>query len=151
MVDIRELPPVRLLVLLRDPRDTYASIRAFEEQEPATSFGIQDSWTGADRLAGILDRHRQRLRWIADLIDRGRVPVIRYEELTADPAGVARRVERHLDVRLEPDALRSDELASRHGSTIDGGGRWQRDLDAETAERFARELGPELEAVGFTR
>lgn len=151
LVDPAELPPMKLLVLLRDPRDTYASIRAFEEKEPSTSFGIQDAWAGADRLAGIVERHRQRLRWIAALLDRGEVPVIRYEELTADVRGVARRVGQHLDLRLDPDALRREELATRHGSSAtNGSGRWRRDLDPETAERFTRELGPELEAVGFT-
>ena len=152
LVDLRELPPLKLLVLLRDPRDTHASTRAFEDKEPATSFGIQDAWTRADRLDGILERHRQRLRWIAGLLEDGQVPVIRYEDLSADLAGVARRLERHLEVELRPEALGSDELAARHGSSsADGSGRWQRDLDPEIAERFNSELGPELEAVGFSR
>jgi hypothetical protein len=150
LVDMRELPPVRLIALLRDPRDTHASIRAFEEKEPATSFGIQDERAGVDRLDGILDRHRQRLRWIAGLLEEGTVPVIRYEELTADLPGVARRLELHLEVELAPAALQDKELVARHGSsTANGSGRWRRDLDAETAERFTRELRPELEAVGF--
>ena len=151
LVNADQLPPVELLVLLRDPRDTYASIRAFEEKDPTTSFGIQDAWAGADRLAGIVERQRQRLRWIAGLLDEGEVPVIRYEELTEDLGRVARRVEQHLEVELNPGALRGEELAGRHGSsTTNGSGRWQRDLDPETAERFTRELGPELEALGFT-
>jgi hypothetical protein len=151
MVDLRELPPLRLIVLLRDPRDTEASIRAFREREPATSFGIQNAWTGADRLPGDLERHRQRLRWIAGLLEGGQVPVIRYEDLSADIAGVADRLGRHLEVELRPEALGSDDLAARHGSSsADGSGRWQRDLDPEIAERFNRELGPELEAVGFS-
>jgi hypothetical protein len=149
MVDLRELPPLRLIVLLRDPRDAYASIRAFEEREPATSFGIQDAWTGADRLEGILDRHRHRLRWIAGLLDEGRVPVIRYEELSGNLPRVAGRLERHLDVELDPDAV-GEELAARHGSSArDGSARWRRDLDPQTAERFTSELRPELHAVGF--
>jgi hypothetical protein len=150
LVDLPELPPVRLIVLLRDPRDTHASIRAFEEQEPSTSFGIQDAWAGEDRLAGILDRHRDRLRWIAGLLEEGRVPVIRYEELVTDIGAVAARLERHLEVEMHPDRLRADELASRHGSSASNrGGRWHRDLDPETAERFTRELRPELGALGF--
>lgn len=149
-VDTRELPPLMLIVLLRDPRDTQASIRAFEQKEPATSFAIQDAWAGTDRLAGILDRHRQRLRWIAGLLEDERVPVIRYEELSGDPGGVARRLEGHLGIELDPAALDSGGLVARHGaSTGNGSGRWQRDLDPKTAERFTRELRPELQAVGF--
>ena len=150
LVDTRELPPLRLIVLLRDPRDTHASIRAFEQKEPATSFAIQDAWAGTDRLAGILDRHRQRLRWIAALLQDESVPVVRYEELSGNPGGVARRLEGHLEIELDHAALDSGGLAARHGSsTRNGSGRWQRDLDPETAERFTRELRPELQAVGF--
>lgn len=149
-VDLRELPPIRLLVLLRDPRDSYASIRSFEAREPATSFGIHDAWIGADRLDGIIERNRQRLRWIAGLLDAGEVPVIRYEELRANPDAVARMLERHLDVALTPGAIPATELAARHSTSgEDGSGRWRRDLDPATAERFTRELESELAAVGL--
>jgi hypothetical protein len=55
-----------------------------------------------------------------------------------------------LEIELDHAALDSGGLAARHGSsTRNGSGRWQRDLDPETAERFTRELRPELQAVGF--
>ncbi|MGH2589458.1 MAG: sulfotransferase, partial [Actinomycetota bacterium] len=150
LVERRELPPLSLIVLLRDPRDTQASIEAFEHKEPATSFAIQDAWAGTDRLAGILDRHRHRLRWIAGLLEDEGVPVVRYEELIRDPGAVARRLGEHLGVELDHAALGREGLADRHGSSgADGSGRWRRDLDPKTAERFTRELGPELAAVGL--
>ncbi len=120
LVDRRELPPLKLIVLLRDPRDTYASIQAFEDKEPSTSFGVRHAWRGSDRLGAIIDRQRRRLRWIARLLEAGRVPVVRYEELTGDLPGVVRRIEEHLEVKLAPDALRSDELEARHGSSAAG-------------------------------
>ena len=70
LVDMRELPPLKLIVLLRDPRDSYASIRAFEDREPSTSFGVRHAWRGSDRLDAIIDRQRRRLRWIADYSTR---------------------------------------------------------------------------------
>jgi hypothetical protein len=150
LVDTRELPPVKLIALLRDPRDTYASIRAFEDKEPATSFSGHHAWTGSDRLGGIIERQRQRLRWIARLLDEGRVPVIRYEELTQDLPGVVRRLEEHLQVELSPEHLRADELLVRHASsTTDGSRSGRQELDPKTAERFTRELHPELEALGL--
>src|SRR5215208_5603578 len=48
-LDLAELPPVKVIVLLRDPRDTYISIRAF-------------------------DRKRDRMRWIHDLLRSDEVP-----------------------------------------------------------------------------
>lgn len=149
LVERRELPPLKLIALLRDPRDTYASIQAFEDKEPSTSFGVRYAWRGSDRLGGIIDRQRRRLRWIAGLLEAGRVPVVRYEELTGDLPSVVRRMEEHLQVELAPDALRGDELEARHGSSAADGSRWRRELDPDTAERFTRELHPELQAVGL--
>jgi Sulfotransferase family len=153
LVDARELPPVKLIVLLRDPRDTHASIRAFEDSEPVTSFGIHHIWAGDhDPLTGILDRHRQRLRWIIALLAEDDAPVIRYEELVADTPSVARRLERYLEVELDPDVLRSPGLIGRHATSDQGGSeRWRHDLDPETVERFNLELGSELDALGFSR
>jgi hypothetical protein len=150
LVDTRELPPLKVIALLRDPRDTYASIQAFEDQEPSTSFGDRHAWRGSDRLEGIIDRQRRRLRWIARLLEAGRVPVVRYEELTGDLPSVVRRMEEHLQVELAPDALRGDELKARHGSsTADDSGRWRHELDPDIAERLTRELHPELQALGL--
>jgi hypothetical protein len=150
LVNRRELPPLKLIVLLRDPRDIYASIEAFEDKEPSTSFGVRYAWRGSDRLGGVIDRQRRRLRWIARLLEAGRVPVVRYEELTGDLPSVVRRMEDHLQVKLAPDALRGDELEARHGSSAaDGSTRWRHELDPDTAERFTRELRPELLAVGL--
>ena len=152
LVDRRELPPVKLIVLLRDPRDTQASIRAFEESEPVAGVGVHHVWAGDDRLTGILDRHRQRLRWIAALLSEDAVPVVRYDDLIADPDGVARRLERHLEVELDPGVLRHPGLIARHATSARGGSaRWRDDLDPATAQRFNDELGPELDALGFTR
>jgi len=150
MVDLRELPPVRVIALLRDPRDVHASILAFEDREPATSFAILDARAGGDRMAGIVDRHRRRLRWIAELIERDAAPVVRYEELAADPAAVARALAAELEVEIEPGDPELESLASRHGSSDDGGaGRWRSDLDPAIAERLTDELKPELRALGF--
>jgi hypothetical protein len=150
MVDLRELPPVRVIALLRDPRDVHASILAFEQQEPATSFAVLDARAGGDRLAGIVERHRHRLRWIAELIERDGAPVVRYEDLARDPAGVARSLAAELEVEIEPGDPEMESLASRHGSSEDGGsGRWRSDLDPAIAERLTEELRPELRALGF--
>ena len=98
LVDRRELPPSKLIVLLRDPRDTYASIEAFEDKEPRPASGCATrggTRTGSRR---IIERQRQRLQWIARLLDAGRVPVVRYEELTGDLPRWCSRLEEHLQV-----------------------------------------------------
>ncbi len=78
------------------------------------------------------------------------MPVVRFEELAGDLGAVARRLGEHLGVELAPDLLGAEALAARHGSTADVGAvRWRAELDPAVAERFSRELGPELRAVGL--
>jgi hypothetical protein len=151
LVDGQELPPLKLIVVLRDPRDTYASIQAFEDKEPQTSFGVRYEWKDdSDRIGGIIGRQRRRLRWIAGLLEAGHVPVVRFEDLTGDLPGVAGRIEDYLQVELEIEDLHGDELGARHGSSRpDSSGGRRHELDPETAERFTRELQPELRAVGL--
>ncbi len=150
-VELSELPPVRVIALLRDPRDVHASILAFEAKEPITSFSIAEARAGGDRLAGIIDRHRTRMRWIAELIETGAAPVVRSAELARDPAAVAARLAAVLEVEIDPSSPRLDALAERHGSSTElrSEARWRTDLDPAIAERLTDELRPELRALGF--
>ena len=63
LLDRAELPPLRLLVLLRDPRDTYASLLAFREATKA-ELGQRQAADEADYFRRFIERQRDRLRWI---------------------------------------------------------------------------------------
>jgi hypothetical protein len=145
-----EVPDFELVVLLRDPRDVYVSITTLD---PVAGMGMRGGRTAESRLAGQLRGGRERLRWIADLLEHDSAPVIRYEELVTDLPGVAERIGGHLSVDLDPAVVAGDRrMARRHVTAADPAqsiGRWRSELDPEVAERFARELGPELRALGF--
>ena len=148
-IDRRRLPPLELVVLLRDPRDTLRSIRAVEASDSA-SFALHEELGGRDRVEAVIDRQRRRLRWIAGLLDEGKVPVIRFEELSGDLGSVARRLERHLGIELELEALDTQRLAARHAAAgADGAGAGPRELEPAIAERMTTALRAELEAVGI--
>jgi glycosyltransferase involved in cell wall biosynthesis len=152
MIDRRDLPAHEMIVLLRDPRDTYVSIGAFEHTRGPDANG---AFGGAahERLHQIVARHRERLRWISGLLESGKSPVVRYDELVHDLSGVSRRLEGFLDVSLRPESVAGDRvLRKRHmtaGSAEESIGRWKRELDPEVAEVFSSELRPELAALGF--
>ena len=101
----------------------------------------------------MIARQRERLRWIAGLLESGEAPVVRYEELIRELPEVARRLEAWLGVQLSPEAVESDRLLRKRHSTTrspeESIGRWKRELDPETAETVTRELRPELAAVGL--
>ena len=153
LVDPHELPAFRVIALLRDPRDTYASIVAFDQlMNGRSGFGSVEVGS-REHVAEIVGRQRQRLRWIAKLLDRGEVPVIRYEDMVNDLGGVARTLEDWLDVELDARAVLADrQMRKVHVSARspeESIGRWPRDLDPEVASIFSEQLAPELQAVGL--
>lgn len=156
VVDVRDLvaaslPEVRLLVLLRDPRDTLVSIEAFSRAVGPEELG--GGGGGEARLERFVERQRSRLRWIAALEQGEGTLVVGYRDLVADLPGVAARVAEWLGVVLDPGEVASDfRLRWVHGTAPDPQrslGRWREELDPAVAERLRRELGEEMEAVGL--
>jgi hypothetical protein len=155
-VNLDDLPSVRLVALLRDPRDTYISITAFRdklrEAGQRGQMGRQSGESNEAWLARFLQRQKERLRWINLALREGTVPVFRYEDLVLDLPGQARRIEDWLGVRLDPAAVTKDDSLRIHVSadTPESSiGRWQSEMPAELAKRFNNELGVELKALGF--
>ena len=152
LVPLEQLPPVELLVVLRDPRDTYVSITEFGGRGSGAFGGGQEAGAEA-MLEHVISRQRDRLRWIAGLLEEGQVPVIGYERLVRDLDGVADELGDHLGVSFDPAAVRADSLTrDRHGSAASPEasiGRWRTELDPEVAAVFSDRLGAELRAVGL--
>ncbi len=149
--------PVRLVALLRDPRDTYLSIDAFNKKRREAGAGgplmgrrpgeSDEAW-----VARYLPYQKERLQWIQQALKDGSMPVFRYEDLVLDLPGQARRIEELLGISLDPAAVADDNRLSIHvtaGTTRSSVGRWQTEMPAELAKRFSDELGDELKALGF--
>ncbi len=115
LLDRGELPPFRLLVLLRDPRDTYASLLAFREATKA-ELGQREAADEEDYLRRFIERQRDRLRWISSLQEGPDAAIVRYEELVHDLPGVARRLEGWLEVKLDAEDVAS-AIGAWGGST----------------------------------
>jgi glycosyltransferase involved in cell wall biosynthesis len=153
LVALEHLPPLKLIVLLRDPRDTWVSINSFNEQRGTGGLGRDRASSYDEHLEHVLRRQRERLVWIAGLLDEGKVPVIRYDDMVEDLPGVAHRLEEWLGVELDPAATASDrQMRVQHVSAANPRaslGRWKTELEPRIVERFERELGPQLRAVGL--
>jgi len=159
LVELDELPPLKVLVLLRDPRDTFVSYYAFDakrRREHRARFegslpGLGETYE--ERTVRFIERERERLRWIAGLSSSEGFPVFRYEDLVTDLPRQARRLEDWLSVRLAPELAAGDtEMQTVHVSarTPEASvGRWKREMRREIAELFNRELEDELEAFGY--
>jgi hypothetical protein len=152
LLDRRELPPFRLVVLLREPRDTYASLLAFRETAKA-ELGQRHAADEADYLRQFIERQRDRLRWIAGLDEGRATAIVRYEELVRDLPGVAGRLSSWLGAKLDPEEVMRDRrvgwLHRTASSPEESIGRWRRDLSAHVAATIGGELGPELAKLGL--
>jgi hypothetical protein len=153
-LNLEELPPVKLVVLLRDPRDVWVSVQAFERTQPGVAnFRSRGTVSHQDLLRYQIARQRNRLRWIAELLQDDEVVVVRYEDLVLDLPAVANRLERRLGVSLNLEGIGGrDRVFNRHGSSDAPEasiGRWRKELDPEVAELFAEGIGAELSALDF--
>jgi hypothetical protein len=159
LVDLDPLPSLRVLVLLRDPRDTFVSFHAFDAKRRREGTGTfvgavpAPGETEEEMTSRFIAHERDRMRWIAGSSRGGAFPVFRYEDLVTDLAGQARRLEELLSVRFDPDAVAGDEgLRNRHVSADSPDasiGRWRREMEPQLAERFNRGLADELNALGY--
>lgn len=157
LVDMDEVPPVSLIAVLRDPRDTYVSISSFAKKREKAgrkrSMGQQPGESHDAWLKRHLARQRDRLQWLRKAEESGDMPVVRYENMVLNLEGEARRLEEILGVEFDPAAVAADEkMRATHvsASTPEASvGRWRREMDPELVKRFNDELGKELEALGF--
>jgi len=152
-VPLAQLPPVKVIVLLRDPRDSWVSINAVNEIRGGGTLGRDRAGSAEEHLDQVIRRQRERLRWIAELQERDEIPIVRYDDLVLDMPGTAERIGSWLGVKLDAEATGRDKsFRSRHMTAAtpeQSVGRWRDELDPQVAERFTRDLGPELRAVGI--
>src|SRR5215208_356381 len=78
-VDLGRLPPVQVLAVLRDPRDTYVSITSFTQKRERAgrqrSMGRQPGESDEAWLTRHLARQKERLQWIRKALQKGTMPV----------------------------------------------------------------------------
>jgi hypothetical protein len=146
----------REIFLIRDPRDVFASVLAFNEKRGFADFGRQEvasdeAFVGpfASRVEWFLRNRRAR---------RG-IPV-RYEDLVTDPDGVVEGITSTLGIAAgavpaaEAAPTGPDDLLDAHRTSADAAasvGRWRRDLSAPLRRMLDEALTAALEELGYRR
>lgn len=143
--------PLRIVDLVRDPRDVLASIRAF------TARGID----GFDRITDqdeddyrdqFVERTRTRLRALADVHGCAR-QLLRYEDVATDLPATAATLGAWLGETLDADAVLAERDRYDHhvttGSVTESIGRWRRDLRPDEADAVWSGLADLLEPLGY--
>jgi hypothetical protein len=150
------LPPLRLICLLRDPRDTWASSLAFHRRRAASGdaflpLGPDDSEVEAAKV--FIEDQRMRMRWLPQAEAEHGAHVVRYERLVADLPGEAARLGEALGLHLDAEAVmrRRGEFAGHitASSVEQSVGRWREELSPELAGLFWAGVGEELSQFGY--
>jgi hypothetical protein len=145
--------PLRIIDVVRDPRDVFCSIRSFTAGGPG--FGRSEGQSDDEYLRQMIAAHLGRLRSMratASKVDR---MLVRYEDLVGDFVGQADRLARWLGLRFDPAAVLADYGQRGHHMTTrnveESVGRWRRDLSAEQSNQLWDALGSELEPLGYMK
>lgn len=150
---LRRLLPCDVLVLVRDPRDVFVSIAAFDARRGFPGFSRradEDDWTFARRWVELC---RERY---AILREEARTPgavLVRYEDLITDLDGQAHRLAARLGTPLEARAVaaRVGDFSYHITSQTPAAsvGRWRREMPPELAAFLTAELQTELAQFGY--
>jgi hypothetical protein len=142
---------LRVIDLLRDPRDVLASIRHFTSGG-IDGFNRRSDQSEDDYLDDFIARTERHVESVHRTHDVDRI-VVRYEDLAADLAGASSRIGRWLDIRFDAQVVLDRRHAYRHhmttGSVHESIGRWRRDLRPAEAEKIARAVGPLFQPFGY--
>lgn len=143
--------PLRLIDLVRDPRDVFCSIRTFSRGGPG--FGRtagQGDDAFADKMAGAQRRRLDAMARTPAGVDR---VLLRYEDLVKDLSGHADRLSDWLGVALDVARVEAARDRYRHHmttrSTSDSVGRSRRELEPHLARRIREMLGSRIEQLSY--
>lgn len=140
--------------LVRDPRDVFASIRAFNKARGFPAFGRLEDQSEAEYLQTRIDQWKLLLPQMNRPL-RGVHPVlVRYEEMVADLPGFAARLGGRLGLSLDAARVEADRWRFRQHMTSESAarsvGRWRRDLTASESRAIETGLGPEMIRLGYS-
>lgn len=143
--------PLRIVDLVRDPRDVLASIRAFTDRG-IDGFDRTPDTDESQYLEDFVALTRERLTAPTDTAECDQ-RTLRYEDVATDLHATAVTLGAWLGETLDADAVLADRDRYDHhvttGSVTESIGRWRRDLRPDEAERIWSGLADLLEPLGY--
>jgi hypothetical protein len=143
----------RMIMLVRDPRDVFLSVTAFDKKRGFPGFNRSpddDDWTFAERF---VKDYQDLFKFFREEEANPSAIVVRYERLVLDVADESERLDRWLKVKLDASVVEKQISQFVHHITSksprDSVERWRRELPEELNEFFLREMGEWLRYFGY--
>jgi hypothetical protein len=147
--------PMRMINLVRDPRDVWASVLAFDAKRGFYGFGRRDDQPHDAYRASFVRAVRRRLDEMILPSPDNPLITVRYEDLVTDLPGEAERLGAWLGLELDPSVVEANLPSLRHHMTastaVESIGRWRHDLSPDDCDLLERELGSHLDRLGYQR
>ena len=150
---LRQAIPCNIILLVRDPRDVFLSITAFDKKRGFRGFARledDDDRTFAQRFVYLCQQAFKIIR--AEEADPYNI-LVKYERLVLDSANESRRLSEYLGVRLDIGVVEEQVSQLAHHMTSNSARvsveRWRRELPTELNEFFLEGLGSDLRHFGY--
>ena len=154
-------PKAREIILVRDFRDMFCSMRSYDEKRGGLGigFGRRSGETDAEYIASRVTRFAEAMlkRWRSR---EGVAKLVRYEDLILEPTRTLIDLAEYLEIESGLETI--DEMLDRAAREAPGAevhrttpnadssiGRWRRDLSPELVEISAEVLDPLLGEFGY--
>jgi hypothetical protein len=145
--------PVKRVYVVRDPRDSWCSVRSFDRRRGFHGFGRKEGESGTDYLRRYVEWYRFYLRHVRKEGRRDRSVVVRYEDLVREPGRAVTGLEELLGIELDIERaharcarFRDHRTSHDPGSSVE---RWRNELESGEAAAFSRRLSGELADFGY--
>jgi hypothetical protein len=145
--------PYKSILLVRDPRDIFLSITAFDRKRGFPGFdrrATDDDWSFAKRF---VDDCRVPFQIIRKEEANSENILLKYEVLALDLVNESRRLSQHLGVTFDVGIVEKQRSEFLHHMTSDtprgSVERWRRELPPQFNEFFVSKLHEELRHFGY--
>jgi hypothetical protein len=150
---LRRAIPCNVILLVRDPRDIFLSITAFDKKRGFPGFSRRaddDDWTFAKRFVEVYPRN---FKIVCEEEAEPHNILVKYERLVLDLANESRRLSQWLGARLDVGVVEKQVPKFAHHMTSDNAResveRWRHELTPELNEFFLKKLLRELQHYGY--
>ena len=140
-----------VILLIRDPRDVFLSVNAFDKQRGFSGFGRLSDETDLDfarrMTKSFQNMHKNKIITSPNSI------LVKYEKLATDLPQEAHRLGQWLNLEFDAALVKEQEVNFKHhmtsGSAEQSVERWRHELPKELNDVFIQEVGEELSYFGY--